>query len=212
MNDFESYGGRADHRGAPDRRSDRPARGACRPRRHWRAQFHRTDDNRRQRRHRRPHRAVVEPDRRSEPGRLRTLQRQDFVQFGTDHGRIDHRPLQASARSGDVQLGLHLSAFEGFFNAFPPFDTASNLLSSDLTAIAQTRGKERSVSQEFRFVSDYDSPLNCRRGRVFPGHEGRPRPRWSPVTAMPISPKRDRPKSSAARRASIRASSRVSWS
>jgi outer membrane receptor protein involved in Fe transport len=68
--------------------------------------------------------------------------------------------LYKRKRQAETFSSAYTYGFEGFFNAFPPFDTASNLLSSDLTAIAQTRGKEKSVSQEFRFVSDFESPLN----------------------------------------------------
>lgn len=75
--------------------------------------------------------------------------------------------LYKRRREAETFSSAYTYGFEGFFNAFPPFDTASNLLSSDLTAIAQTRGKERSVSQEFRFVSDYDSPLNVTAGAFF---------------------------------------------
>ena len=75
--------------------------------------------------------------------------------------------LYKRRREAETFSSAYTYGFEGFFNAFPPFDTASNLLSSDLTAIAQTRGKERSVSQEFRFVSDYDSPLNVVAGAYF---------------------------------------------
>lgn len=75
--------------------------------------------------------------------------------------------LYKRRREAETFSSAYTYGFEGFFNAFPPFDTASNLLSSDLTAIAQTRGKERSVSQEFRFVSDYDSPLNVVAGAFF---------------------------------------------
>ena len=75
--------------------------------------------------------------------------------------------LYKRRREAETFSSAYTYGFEGFFNAFPPFDTASNLLSSDLTAIAQTRGKERSVSQEFRFVSDFDSPLNVTAGAFF---------------------------------------------
>ncbi|MBW8295142.1 TonB-dependent receptor [Sphingopyxis sp.] len=75
--------------------------------------------------------------------------------------------LYKRRREAETFSSAYTYGFEGFFNAFPPFNTASNLLSSDLTAIAQTRGNERSVSQEFRFVSDYDSPLNVVAGAFF---------------------------------------------
>lgn len=75
--------------------------------------------------------------------------------------------LYKRRREAETFSSAYTYGFEGFFNAFPPFDTASNLLSSDLTAIAQTRGKERSVSQEFRFVSDFDSPFNVTAGAFF---------------------------------------------
>lgn len=75
--------------------------------------------------------------------------------------------LYKRRREAETFSSAYTYGFQGFFNAFPPFDTASNLLSSDLTAIAQTRGKERSVSQEFRFVSDFDSPLNFVAGAFY---------------------------------------------
>jgi len=70
-------------------------------------------------------------------------------------------------RQAETFSSAYTYGFEGFFNAFPPFDTASNLLSSDLTAIARTRGRERSISQEFRFITDFDSPLNFVAGAYY---------------------------------------------
>ncbi|MGV3479015.1 MAG: TonB-dependent receptor [Sphingobium sp.] len=70
-------------------------------------------------------------------------------------------------RQAETFSSAYTYGFEGFFNAFPPFNTASNLLSSDLTAIARTRGKERSISQEFRFITDFDSPLNLVAGAYY---------------------------------------------
>jgi len=70
-------------------------------------------------------------------------------------------------REAETFSSAYTYGFEGFFNAFPPFDTASNLLSSDLTAIAQTRGKEKNISQEFRFISDFEGPLNFVAGVFF---------------------------------------------
>ncbi|MBB4630675.1 TonB-dependent receptor [Sphingosinicella soli] len=70
-------------------------------------------------------------------------------------------------RKAETFSSAYTYGFAGFFNAFPPFNTASNLLSSDLTAIAQTRGKEKSVSQEFRFISDFESPLNFVAGAFY---------------------------------------------
>ncbi len=75
--------------------------------------------------------------------------------------------LYKRRRAAETFSSAYTYGFEGFFNAFPPFDTASNLLSSDLTAIAQTKGRERSLSQEFRFVSDFDSPLNFVAGTFY---------------------------------------------
>ncbi|MCA1197013.1 TonB-dependent receptor [Sphingomonas sp. R647] len=75
--------------------------------------------------------------------------------------------LYQRRRQAETFSSAYTYGFQGFFNAFPPFDTASNLLSSDLTAIAQIQSKERAVSQEFRFVTDFDSPLNIVAGAYF---------------------------------------------
>lgn len=75
--------------------------------------------------------------------------------------------LYKRRRDAETFSSAYTFGFQGFFNAFPPFDTASNLLSSDLTAVAQTRGREKNFSQEFRFVSDFDSPLNFVAGAYF---------------------------------------------
>ena len=75
--------------------------------------------------------------------------------------------LYKRKRRGETFSSAYTYGFEGFFNAFPPFNTASNLLSSDLTAIARTQGKEKSVSQEFRFISDFESPLNFVAGAFY---------------------------------------------
>ena len=75
--------------------------------------------------------------------------------------------LYQRRRQAETFSSAYTYGFQGFFNAFPPFDTASNLLSSDLTAIAQIQSKERAVSQEFRFVTDFDSPINIVAGAYF---------------------------------------------
>lgn len=75
--------------------------------------------------------------------------------------------LYKRRRQAETFSSAYTYGFAGFFNAFPPFNTASNLLSSDLTAIANTRGREENFSQEFRFISDFDSPLNLVAGAFY---------------------------------------------
>lgn len=75
--------------------------------------------------------------------------------------------LYKRRRQAETFSSAYTYGFEGFFNAFPPFNTASNLLSSDLTAIANTKGREENLSQEFRFISDFDSPLNFVAGAFY---------------------------------------------